>query len=141
MKTQLLETWNRLKPKLVKQKQQLSAWQTKYDLEVKTKKEVVEELQKEKSWWDKWIEDSSSYNGPIGGANLVPTVQLFTGSDKNQTTEPLVIGFNLRLLEKDQKNPKKSERLQLQNEEERPFRDMVKEFKTRVYQHYLNKVS
>ena len=99
MKAQLLETWNRLKPKLEKQKQQLSAWQTKYELEVKTKKEAVEELTKEKGWWEKWMEDKSSYNGPIGGANLVSTVQLFTGSEKNKTTEPLVIGFNLRLLE------------------------------------------
>ena len=43
MKTPLLETWNRLKPKLVKQKQQLSALQT-------TKEELTEELQKEKGW-------------------------------------------------------------------------------------------
>ncbi|CAG8854320.1 6607_t:CDS:2, partial [Gigaspora margarita] len=34
--------------------------QTKLDLATKTKEELAEELQKEKGWWDEWINDKKN---------------------------------------------------------------------------------
>jgi hypothetical protein len=56
-----IEKQNEQKNKeLASKNKNLSDLQTKYDMEVKTKKEVVEELQKEKGWWDKWINDDKT---------------------------------------------------------------------------------
>jgi hypothetical protein len=57
---------NRNYQKVIKEKNDL---QTKYDMEVRSKEELVEELKKERGWWDKWINDKGNFRfekGDVG---------------------------------------------------------------------------